>query len=129
AVLASGSIPPGVDLFSNADQQRAGSIPGQPYLIGRTMVAGLYSFSLQLTDAVGTSVTVPVTWRVTPLAFQITTAPAMTYLTSIIPTPWLVIGGSGSYTWTQSGLPAGLVLSTTGVLSGAPTTTGLFTAA
>jgi len=36
-------------------------------------------------------------------------------------------GGSGSYTWTETGeLPVGLVMSTSGLLSGTPTTSGEF---
>ncbi|OXM59749.1 Ig domain-containing protein, partial [Amycolatopsis vastitatis] len=33
-------------------------------------------------------------------------------------------GGSGGYTWTASGLPAGLSISTSGLISGTPTTAG-----
>ena len=39
-----------------------------------------------------------------------------------------VSGGSGSNTWTASGLPAGLSLSTAGLLSGTPTSPGTFSA-
>ena len=38
-------------------------------------------------------------------------------------------GGSGSYSWTASGLPAGLSMSnTSGVISGIPTVTGTYNA-
>jgi hypothetical protein len=35
-------------------------------------------------------------------------------------------GGSGSYTWTSTGQPSGLNMSTAGVLSGTPTVAGMF---
>ena len=35
-------------------------------------------------------------------------------------------GGTGTYTWTATGLPPGLTLSSNGVLSGTPTANGIF---
>jgi hypothetical protein len=35
-------------------------------------------------------------------------------------------GGSGGYTWTATGLPAGLSISTSGLISGTPTTAGTY---
>jgi Zn-dependent metalloprotease len=36
-------------------------------------------------------------------------------------------GGSGSYTWTATGLPPGLTINSSGLISGTPTTAGTFT--
>ena len=35
-------------------------------------------------------------------------------------------GGSGAYTWSATNLPAGVTMSTSGLLSGAPTASGNF---
>lgn len=37
-------------------------------------------------------------------------------------------GGQAPYTWTATGLPAGLTCSTTGLISGTPTVNGTFSA-
>jgi len=42
------------------------------------------------------------------------------------PTPMNASGGNGTYTWTATGLPTGLTVSTSGILSGTPTVTGSF---
>jgi len=44
--------------------------------------------------------------------------------TAITPTTLAASGGTSPYTWTATGLPAGLSLSTAGVLSGTPSTAG-----
>ncbi len=44
------------------------------------------------------------------------------------PTPLSASGGSGTYTWTATGLPTGLSVTAAGVLSGTPTVKGPFTA-
>jgi Putative Ig domain len=65
------------------------------------------------------------------------TAPALSITTTSLPNgtvgssytaTLMATGGTGSYTWSATGLPAGLsVTATTGVISGTPTATGTFT--
>lgn len=55
-----------------------------------------------------------------------TTLPAGTVGSSYGPATLAASGGAAPYTWTATGLPAGLSLSSAGVLSGTPTTAGTF---
>ncbi|WP_421118270.1 putative Ig domain-containing protein [Aquihabitans daechungensis] len=107
--VASGSLPPGLGLSGS-------QITGTP------STAGTSTVTLKVTDASGRSS--QRTFSITVTSFSITTT---SLPTGVINTPYSVTlaaaGGSGALTWSlQAGtLPAGLTLSTSGVLSGTPT--------
>ncbi|WP_308464470.1 G1 family glutamic endopeptidase, partial [Ferrimicrobium sp.] len=61
-----------------------------------------------------------------PLSVTTTTLPQATVNQSYS-TTLAASGGSGSYSWSVTGLPAGLLISTSGVISGIPTTAGTST--
>ena len=60
------------------------------------------------------------------LTVTTTTLPAGTVGVPYGPVTLTASGGTPPYTWTATGLPAGLSLSTAGVLSGTPTASGSF---
>ena len=101
------------------------------YLVGRAMQAGVYTFTLAVTDAAATKVTKQITWRISELSYQYGTLP-LAGNPLVVNTPYtqplLFVGGSGSYTFTAlNAMPPGLTLnSATGVVSGTPTAAGSF---
>jgi uncharacterized protein (TIGR03437 family) len=117
--VSSGSLPPGLSLSS------AGLLTGIP------TGYGAFSFSLQATDSSSPMLTAA------PLAFQIAIAPQDLGIPTSSLTPWVVnnpftqaltaTGGATPYTWSLTGNPAGLSISSGGVLSGTPAATGTFT--
>ena len=114
--LASGSLPAGLVI------SEAGVISGTP------LSAGTANFSVRVTDALGASVTKSL--------FIVATNPAaLSVVTPSLPdglagTAYSValaaVSGTGPYTWSLAAgvLPAGLSLSSGGVVSGAPSASG-----
>ncbi len=115
--LASGLLPPGLT-FSSAG-----------FLTGTPASAGTFTFGVQATDSAGTTVS---------KSFNIAIAAggAVVFSTSTLPTGLvgigynqnlLAIGGMAPYRFAvvAGALPAGLALSSTGVLSGIPTVAGV----
>ena len=117
--LVGGSLPPGLNLSA------AGIISGTP------TVVGTFPFVLEVADT-GTP------QHIASRQFSITVAPPVAITTPALPNAApgaqytqviTATGGIPPYTWTSTGtLPPGLTLSsTTGVISGIPTTAGTYT--
>ena len=116
--LDSGTLPPGVTLNSG------GVISGTP---GPASLAS-YVFTARVNDSPGTvstfsnSVTRVFTLQVNAAAITITTAALPNGAVGVAYGFTLAAsGGVSSYTWSAGPLPAGLTLSSAGVLSGTPT--------
>ncbi len=115
-----GALPPGLmPTFGTGPTSNTFTIAGTPSATGTFsfFVVGLdalnTAFQVQLPIQVGKPLTVP--------GAMLPPAPVNTpYSFQLTPT-----GGVGPYTFTSANLPAGLALSTSGVLSGTPTTVGL----
>jgi PKD repeat protein len=114
--VTSGSLPPGLDLFTD----------GPTFISGTPTTAGTFPFVITATDSSGC---------MGSQSYTITIAPCLT----LSPLPDGVIGVSYNQTITASGgappytfsvtagsLPPGLTLSSGGVLSGTPTTAGSY---
>ena len=116
--LASGPLPTGLSLSS------AGVISGTP------TVAGSFPITVKAADAYGDSMTQSYTVKVVypPVMVTAATLPTGYVNSTYTQTTLTATGGSGTgYTWalsSGSSLPAGLSLSSTGVISGKPTTAG-----
>jgi len=114
--LASGTLPPGITLGANG------------LLTGTPTATGTFTFTVQVTDGhsvASGSITINVS--LTTLAFTSSTVPQAGVgraYSQALP----VIGGTLPYTATLTGgsLPAGLALSSNGVLSGTPSSPGSF---
>jgi len=131
--VQSGNWPPGLTLDESSEL--AGSVTGTP------TAAGSYSFWLQAVDSSvpgNCNITDPLFQRkTTEREFTIDVMPALSIdQQSLAPTvanaPYhvqLTATGGGTQTWSlDSGvLPAGITLSTAGLLSGTPTSTGSYT--
>ena len=98
--------------------------------------AGQYAFDLILTDATNQSVRRTFTLNVSALAFAsgVQTTPRTATFGVAYSQRFLAVGGTPPYTFTYSAtsgnqepFPPGLTLSTDGVLSGTPTSTGNYT--
>jgi hypothetical protein len=116
--LAGGSLPPGLSLAS-----LTGVISGT---VGSS-ATGTYSFSVQLTDADGASTTRSYSIRISS-AVVITTA---SLTASVINTAYTMqiaaTGGvGGSYSFSAVGLPPGLSIGVSGLISGAATVAGTY---
>jgi hypothetical protein len=115
--LFSGSLPPGLSLSSN------GTIAGTP-----TGTGGTYSYVVQVTDSQGntaqtTGCSITVAPAVTANCASITAMQGA----AITPVTMAASGGTGTgYTFSATGLPAGLTMSAGGTISGTPTVSGTF---
>lgn len=89
------------------------------------------SFTAQITATDGVhSVTKPITFSIPTGTVTITTTtlPAMQQNVALTPFQLMVVGGTAPYAWAKTAgtLPAGLAVSSTGVLSGTPTGSGAY---
>ena len=119
--VATGNLPPGIGLN-----------PVSGVLSGSATVAGSYTFTISATNGVGSPALTG------PIAITVAAADSVPAFTNAFP-PAAAVGGQYSYSFTASGspaptfsvasgtLPAGLALSSTGDLTGTPTTAGTST--
>jgi hypothetical protein len=123
AVSATGGVPPYTFSFGGlpggVTGLSGGSIGGTP------TAAGTFSVTATVTDSKGAtaSKTYTVTIAVAPLSITSAAAPNATVGTAVSAT-FTAAGGAPPYTWSATGLPAGLTLSAAGALSGTPTAPG-----
>ncbi|WP_435102361.1 putative Ig domain-containing protein [Halarchaeum sp. P4] len=118
--VTNGSLPPGLTLNATTGE-----------LAGTPTAAGTYTVTVTATDATGATTSKQVTITVGDgLTLTTPTLPAWTAGQADYTETVEAAGGTAPYAWTVSAgsLPPGLSLdSTTGVLSGAPTTPGTYT--
>jgi hypothetical protein len=111
--ISAGALPAGLSLSAT------GTISGTP------TAAGVAKFTVKVNDGISTA-TQALTILINP-ALTITTTSLPNGEVNVVYTPQTLkaSGGSGSYTWSISAgaLPAGLLLSATGTISGTPTAT------
>ena len=111
------TLPPGLTLSA-----ATGRITGSPTAVGT------YAVRITATDSTAThSATVSFTWNVTypPLAATNPGTKVSTVNQAIATVQLSASGGSGSYVWSGgASLPAGLTLSTSGAITGTPTSVG-----
>ncbi len=109
--VSSGTLPTGLNLSAT------GALTGTP------SVAGTVTFNITATDSVGATITETIHFSTNPrIAFTTTTLPAAT-LNSAYSQQLVTTGGTGAITYTVSSgnLPAGLSLSSSGAITGTPT--------
>ncbi|HVB10676.1 MAG TPA: putative Ig domain-containing protein [Bacillota bacterium] len=115
---ATGTLPPGLALTST------GTLTGTP------TTAGSYGVPVEVQDTGGATATATLSLTVSAVSGSLTITttslpPATEYQSYSVALQ--AAGGSGTYTWSYSGtLPVGLALSSAGMLSGTPDTTGTF---
>ncbi len=111
SVVAGSALPPGLNIAGN-------TITGTPN------VAGSYSFTLAGQDASGFPVNF--TFSLVISTIRITTPEIIPQqvITNLPYTFTMTATGGGTKTWTATGLPSGLTMSTTGTISGTTSTSG-----
>jgi uncharacterized protein (TIGR03437 family) len=96
--------------------------------------AGTYYFTLGVSDSAGAFAYMPMKLIVRPAGgapstplITVSMAPISSGASGVpyTPTSLTAIGGSGSYSWTATSMPPGLVLSSAGAISGTPTSLGI----
>ena len=115
--LSAGALPPGIALSS------AGALSGTPTSIGS------FNFTVTATDSVGFTGSQAYTFNVAAPTITLTPATLPAATGSIAYSqPLSASGGNGGYTYslTAGTLPPGIALSSAGLISGTPTTTGSY---
>ncbi|MGP0025939.1 MAG: beta strand repeat-containing protein, partial [Streptosporangiaceae bacterium] len=115
--VSTGTLPPGITLNAST-----GLLSGTP------TAAGIYSFTVMVTDSSGLTATEPVTLTVIPGPSLSFPAPPPGWTHTVYGDTLTESGGTSPFTWSVSSgsLPAGISLSADGNLSGTPTATGTY---
>ena len=100
--------------------------PSTGTITGTPTTAGGYTVTVTVTDAYAKTSSTSFTWTVP--ALSIATPAAQRGEVGVAATALQAVasGGIKAYTWTTTTLPAGLSISTAGVISGKPTTAGAY---
>jgi len=117
--VAAGALPGGLTLAS-----ATGVISGTP------TAAGAFSFTVKATDASSQTASRELSINVAPPPLSVTSVPLLeTLLRSSFSYQLTANGGTPPYTWsvTTGALPAGLTLGSSGLITGASTSAGVFT--
>src|SRR4051812_16723008 len=116
---ATGQLPPGLTLLSS------GVISGTP------TATGTFSFTVSVRDSSGVSASKQLSVTIGGTGGSTVSITTRTLPAGVVGQPYSqqisATGGTGTYTFTATGLPAGLTLSSSGLLSGTPTAPGNFT--
>ena len=112
--VSSGSLPAGISLSAG------GNLSGTPTATGTS------SFTVKVTDANGRSATQATSITIAAGVSATFAAPPTAVVSTAYSYTLTATGGTAPYTWSVNAgtLPDGLTLSSAGVLSGTPTTTG-----
>ncbi len=140
-LTASGGVPP----YHFSYTPSATLVPGMRVLDGAPLPSGfpstvtgsfagivttpnLYTTSLRVTDSTNATFDMPITWNVVNLAVVTSTSASIPPVTVGAPYSFTFtgFGGSGNYSWSSNNLPPGLSISTSGTVSGTPTTAGAY---
>ncbi len=115
--ISSGTFPQGLTLNSST-----GAITGAPL----SLSGSPFSFSVTVTDSAG-NVSPPQTFSISvtnPLLISTPSLPGGLVGQTYAPVLLKATGGSGNYAWFAAGLPAGMSVSSAGVLGGTPGSAG-----
>lgn len=122
-VSATGGTGPYTFVFTGLPGGVTGSSSGS--ISGTPSATGTFTVAVTITDSKGATSTksYTVTIAVAPLTITPATLPNATVGTAVSAT-LAATGGVPPYTWSATGLPAGLSISTAGAISGTPTAPG-----
>jgi hypothetical protein len=128
-LVSGSSLPPGLALVST-DSVTGTTGFGRTSLAGVPTTIGPYSFKLQYADSVGVTAQRTVTMGITSIGLS-TVSPGIGHVNVPYSAQLHGEGGSGSYTFALANIlnnvmPPGLTLSSSGLISGTPTSTGTF---
>jgi prepilin-type N-terminal cleavage/methylation domain-containing protein len=106
-------------LPAGASISTSGKVTGTPTTSGTTTA------TIKATDTAGNTASVTVNWTIS-VKLAATDPPDQTgdVGTALVALQMTATGGTGGYTWTATGLPAGVSISTSGNITGTPTGAG-----
>jgi hypothetical protein len=113
--IASGSLPAGLSLDGST-----GAVSGTP------SAAGIYPFTIQVTDGIHAVAQAETISVFNPVLISTSNLPSGQAGQSYGPVSLAATGGSGSYSWSATGLPSGLTIAATGQINGTPSGGGTF---
>ncbi|MGA2260956.1 MAG: Ig domain-containing protein, partial [Acidobacteriota bacterium] len=123
------TLPPGLALLTGQSLPNVSSSPSTTgVLSGSLTTPGLYKFTLRVTDAAGNLGVRTMTLRISPLRILASSIPNGT-IQAAYSKQLVAQGGVAPYSWSLSGgtsLPPGLGLSSGGLISGIPSTPGIY---
>ena len=128
-VVATGGTPPYQWSLSNGSAVPWMNFdPNALTVSGTPTAAGAFTFTIQLTDSSRQTATKSIGITIAPPALSITSSRQLPDGSLNVPytTTLTAVGGSAPYTWSAAGLPAGLSMNATGVITGTPTAAGNF---
>ncbi|NOT61301.1 MAG: hypothetical protein HOP19_13875, partial [Acidobacteria bacterium] len=96
-------------------------------LSGTPIQSGSFPLNITATDNTGCMATVTPTLTVNCPGITVTAPALPMIISSSVNATFTATGGNGTPTFSATGLPGGLMLSSAGVLSGTPTVAGVFT--
>ncbi len=119
------TLPPGLSLATVNNQAVITGTPTTAGLAKNGVLPQTFAVVLTIKDSVNRTATVPISWTINypPFAAAVP-GPQTSTVGTADAVPLSVTGGSGSFTWSSTTLPAGFTLTPAGVLSGTPTTVG-----
>jgi len=106
---------------------------GTGVISGTPTVVGSSQSTITISDAKGATSSVVVVWNIVAsgtglrVASPTTDRVGDTVGTAVSFTASAANGSGGGYSWTQTGLPPGMSMTSGGVISGTPTTAGVYT--
>lgn len=120
------TLPPGLSLATVNNQAVITGTPTTAGLPNNGLLPQTFQVALTVKDSVNRTATVPISWTINYPPFAAAVPGPQTSTVGTADTvPLSVTGGSGSFTWSSTALPAGMTLTPAGVLAGTPTTVGV----
>ena len=105
------------------------TISSSGLISGTPTTAGTYTVNATVTDSVNATASTSFTWTINQAPVTVTNPGNQSSPVSkaITPLQLTASGGASPYTFTATGLPTGLTISSSGLISGTPTARGTFT--
>jgi hypothetical protein len=124
-MTAAGGTGPGYT-FSATGLPAGLSMAADGTISGTATASGTFNYTVTVTDSAGNKATTTCSVTVNPPVMATCAAITAIQGAAITPVKMTASGGAGAYTFSATGLPAGLLMATDGTISGTPAVSGAF---